>query len=134
MFTCKLINMSLFVGNLSKNVSYENLRDAFDPYGPCKVQRKVSPSSLNSILCRYICPLIYWMSCFELCYFVWTFSIRNANVKRKSDLWLSSCLAHHLIIWESPTWYTYCYIPRTEILLIGLVGPYLQVRTWEFPE
>ena len=37
--------MSLFVGNLSKNVSYDHLRDVFDPYGPCKVQRKVSHAS-----------------------------------------------------------------------------------------
>ena len=34
--------MSLFVGNLSKNVTYDQLRDVFEEYGPCKVEKKVS--------------------------------------------------------------------------------------------
>ena len=33
--------MSLFVGNLSKNVKYEDLKKEFDSKGNCTVQKKV---------------------------------------------------------------------------------------------
>ena len=34
--------MSLFVGNLSRNVRYDELQEAFGGCGPCKIQKKVS--------------------------------------------------------------------------------------------
>lgn len=34
--------MSLFVGNLSRNVRYDELQEVFGACGPCKIQKKVS--------------------------------------------------------------------------------------------
>ena len=34
--------MSLFIGNLSKNVSYDTLKELFQEVGKCKIERKVS--------------------------------------------------------------------------------------------
>ena len=32
--------MSLFVGNLSRNVTQDQLKDLFNEHGPCKIQLK----------------------------------------------------------------------------------------------
>jgi RNA recognition motif-containing protein len=34
--------MSLFIGNISRNVRTEDLEDEFDKFGPCTVKVKVS--------------------------------------------------------------------------------------------
>jgi len=34
--------MSLFVGNLSRNVRFDELRDVFEEIGACQIQKKVS--------------------------------------------------------------------------------------------
>ena len=37
--------MSLFIGNISRNVRTEDLEDEFDKFGPCTVKVKVSHST-----------------------------------------------------------------------------------------
>ena len=49
--------MSLFVGNLSRYVSLEELKKEFEAKGPCKIQLKVSASSLD--LSPPIAPSFY---------------------------------------------------------------------------
>ncbi len=39
--------MSLFVGNISKNVRRQDLQDAFDKYGKCDLNIKVQLSSTS---------------------------------------------------------------------------------------
>ena len=34
--------MSLFIGNLSKSVTFNDIKDEFSAIGPCKIQKKVS--------------------------------------------------------------------------------------------
>ena len=41
--------MSLFVGNLSQNVKYEQLKDAFEPMGKCRIQLKVRITNNTTI-------------------------------------------------------------------------------------
>ena len=41
--------MSLFVGNLSKNVRYEELKTIFGEHGKCKIEKKVSTYTNSSI-------------------------------------------------------------------------------------
>ena len=41
--------MSLFVGNLSRNVKYEELREVFDAKGHCQIQKKVRTPYIKSL-------------------------------------------------------------------------------------
>ena len=42
--------MSLFVGNISKNVNQRELEDEFEKYGKCNINFKVWPHYINKIL------------------------------------------------------------------------------------
>ena len=41
--------MSLFVGNLSRNVRYEEIREQFEAKGPCSIQKKVRNSPFKAL-------------------------------------------------------------------------------------
>ena len=40
--------MSLFVGNISKNVRTQEIKDTFEHFGKCEINIKVPSSSLSS--------------------------------------------------------------------------------------
>ena len=54
--------MSLFIGNVSKNVRRQDLVDAFEKFGKCEVNIKVS-IRLNLLMCPFLfLPVILFFS------------------------------------------------------------------------
>ena len=57
--------MSLFIGNISKNVKKSDLVDDFDKFGKCDINHKVFPLHAVTALTSSSCPL-FPLLCYNL--------------------------------------------------------------------